>query len=420
MDTDIITALVKKTTKKWTKQRKAEERSAAAAMRRRDVMVRSYRTTVRDAAFDVMEDAYMKASANGTLPAGARQIMYAARGRIQELTGRTLNDQYFTQTLLPDYMDEYSVATASWDVVFDARGNFIEPYSTSPVPLGTIQVRDYVRAVQTHSMRPATDNPEISIDTDFPTKGPRNRFGAILFLEKEGFAPLLKKVKLAQRYDIAIMSTKGLSVTAARRLVDEICDHGDVPLLIARDFDKAGFSIASTLQNDTRRYQFMHDINVIDLGLRLDDVEKWELESEDVSYGKTDPSWNLRDNGATAEEIEFLHHGYDYARGHHGRRVEMNAFTSDQFVKWLESKLDEVGVKKIVPDDATLALGYRRAVKIVRLEQVLEEISAEEQDDIDEPTDLRERIEEALEDDPAQSWDQALNMIAADDLEEDE
>ena len=86
-------------------------------------------------------------------------------------------------------------------------------------------------------------------------------------------------------------------------------------------------------------------------------------------------------------------------------------------MKWLESKLDEVGVKKIVPDDATLAMGYRRAVKIVRLEQVLEEISAEEQDDIDEPTDLRERIEEALEDDPAQSWDQALNMIAA---EEDE
>ena len=91
----------------------------------------------------------------------------------------------------------------------------------------------------------------------------------------------------------------------------------------------------------------------------------------------------------------------------------MNAFTSDQFVKWLESKLDEVGVKKIVPDDTTLALGYRRAVKMVRLEQVLEEISAEDQDDIDEPTDLRERIEEALEDDPAHSWDQARNMMRA-------
>ena len=54
MDADIITWLVKNTTKKWTKQRKAEERSSAASMRRRDAMVRSRRITVREAAFDVM------------------------------------------------------------------------------------------------------------------------------------------------------------------------------------------------------------------------------------------------------------------------------------------------------------------------------------------------------------------------------
>jgi hypothetical protein len=418
MDADTITGLVKTTTRKWTKQRKAEERSAAASMRRRDALVRSCRMTVRQAAFNVMEDAYMKASANGTLPAAARQIMYAARGAIQEMTGRKLNDQYFTQTLLPDYMDEHSSATAGWDVVFDARGNFIEPYSKSPVPLGTIQVREYLRSIMTQSRLPETDQPEISIDTDFPTKGPCNRFGAILFLEKEGFAPLLKKVKLAERYDIAIMSTKGLSTTAARQLVDDICDHGDIPLLIARDFDKAGFSIASTLQNDTRRYTFLNHIHVIDLGLRLDDVKKWELESEDVRYGKTDPTWNLQQNGATEEEIGFLHHGYNYT-GHSGRRVELNAFTSDEFVKWLESKLVEVGVEKVVPDDDTLALAYRRGVKIARLEKVMDEIRTEEQEDIGLPSDLRDRVEEALENDPVQSWDKALNEIAADDLEED-
>src|SRR5262249_30535155 len=45
--------------------------------------------TVKEAAWKVMEDAYLKASDNGTLPAKARQIMYAARGQILELTGRT-------------------------------------------------------------------------------------------------------------------------------------------------------------------------------------------------------------------------------------------------------------------------------------------------------------------------------------------
>ena len=43
-----------------------------------------------------------RASANNTLPANARQIMYAARKYIQERTGKQLNDTYFTQTLLPD------------------------------------------------------------------------------------------------------------------------------------------------------------------------------------------------------------------------------------------------------------------------------------------------------------------------------
>jgi hypothetical protein len=36
-----------------------------------------------------MPDAYRIASTNGTLPANARQIMYAARTAILELTGKT-------------------------------------------------------------------------------------------------------------------------------------------------------------------------------------------------------------------------------------------------------------------------------------------------------------------------------------------
>ncbi len=55
-----------------------------------------------------MEQAYLKASANGTLPAHARQIMYAARPYIQTTADRDLGarfDQYFTQQLLPDYIE---------------------------------------------------------------------------------------------------------------------------------------------------------------------------------------------------------------------------------------------------------------------------------------------------------------------------
>jgi len=37
---------------------------------------------------------------------------------IQKVTGQELRDNYFTQTLLPDYLVE---TCADWDVVFDAR-----------------------------------------------------------------------------------------------------------------------------------------------------------------------------------------------------------------------------------------------------------------------------------------------------------
>lgn len=59
--------------------------------------------SVRDAAFSVMENAYMQASADNTLPANARQIMYAARPDIIKLTGKAKpwsHSSYFTQTLL--------------------------------------------------------------------------------------------------------------------------------------------------------------------------------------------------------------------------------------------------------------------------------------------------------------------------------
>ena len=85
----IIVDALRTVTRRWTRQRKAEERQASASINRHARMMRSRRVSQKDAAYEVMEEAYLKASANGTLPAHARQIMYQARGYIQERTGRT-------------------------------------------------------------------------------------------------------------------------------------------------------------------------------------------------------------------------------------------------------------------------------------------------------------------------------------------
>jgi DNA topoisomerase VI subunit A len=97
-------------------------------------------------------------------------------------------------------------------------------------------------------------------------------FGALLYVEKEGFFPLFEKVKLAQRFDIGIMSSKGMSVTAARQLAESICGRMGIPLLVLHDFDAAGILIRDTLENDTRRFSYKSPPNVIDLGLQYDDI----------------------------------------------------------------------------------------------------------------------------------------------------
>jgi hypothetical protein len=391
---EAIAAGVRAVTKDWARQRKGEERDASRRQMRFARLVRVRERSIREVAFEVMEQAYLKASANGSLPANARQIMYSARPLIQQQTEKKLDDQYFTQTLLPDYMREYSVP---WNVVFDDRGHFHEPHTDRSIGLGTLAVRQYLG-----SMREPTFDEAGFGAASIKTSGPRCRFGAILFIEKEGFMPLFEHVQLAERYDLAIMSTKGLSNTAARLLVDDMCGRYGIPLLVLHDFDKAGFSIVGTLKQSNRRYQFRNGVEVIDIGLRLPDVE--DLESEDAfdRGSKHKIRANLRDNGATAEEIEFLLTS----------RVELNAFASDQLIDFIERKLEEHGVKKVVPDEERLGEAFQLFARGVRLEEAVEAALRDDRESIEVPADLSQKIRAYLEEHPEMSWEVAVQTIA--------
>ncbi|MGZ5812829.1 MAG: hypothetical protein ACXWJR_04120, partial [Xanthobacteraceae bacterium] len=118
---------VKGVTERWAKQCKQEERDASARDRRHERLIRSRKESQTDVAFGIMEKGYLKVSDDGhggRLPANARQIMYACRDEIQERSERMLSDNYFTQTLLPDFMTTNPELTADWDVTFDDRGHF--------------------------------------------------------------------------------------------------------------------------------------------------------------------------------------------------------------------------------------------------------------------------------------------------------
>ena len=169
------------------------------------------------------------------------RVFYQARPKIMALTDdKELNYNYFSQTLLPDYIEENGL---DWDVVYDARGHFEEPHTNRDMGCSTIEVRDYLDAVKDPEVT-AADFAEAGVDV----VGPNGGYAGILFCEKEGFGPLFKSVDLANRYDLMIISSKGVSVTAARRLIDEVCGENNLPLFVLHDFDVAGFLILGTLQ----------------------------------------------------------------------------------------------------------------------------------------------------------------------------
>ena len=402
MANDIIGA-IREGTKKWTKTRKTEERSPASRRYRHSRMTRERGISLKEAAAQIMPEAYDKVSGNGTLPANARQIMYAARGHIQKVTGQELNSNYFTQTLLPDYLTETGVV---WDVVYDARGHFNEPHAGHGFGIGTLEVRDYLKGFHDPtSPRLASAKPRLKPSARVATSV------RCCLSRRKVLRRLLKAAKIAERFDLAIMSTKGMSVVAARALADEMCHDHDIPLLLLHDFDKSGFSIAGTLQRDTRRYEFQNSITTIDLGLSLDDVTEMELESEYQHHPKGDKAAliaNLRENGASDEEIEFMFRDFDRLRS--TRRVELNAMTSPQFIDFLERKLREHGIEKIIPEQDLLGEAYAELERGRRLAEAIANLD-EIEIDTDVPDDLQEQVSEYLKAHPAERWDAALRAI---------
>jgi DNA topoisomerase VI subunit B len=395
------------------RERRLEKREIAESLRQEKAGF----LDIKEACIQVMEEAYREASGNGARPAEARQIMYAARRLIIQ---RKLTDpekgkdgffkcsSSFTQRVLPDFMEDNPELTKGWDVAFDDRGHFAEPHTGLRIGIGTLAVRSYMRK-WFHDVDDSLEG--VSLRSKIDTCGPANRYQFALFVEKEGFDALLASARIQERYDIAIFSTKGMSVTACRQLVERLSREG-VIILVLHDFDKTGISIFHTLRSNTRRHKYGKKPKVIDIGLRLKDVKRLKLTGERVTYkSQVDPRINLRKSGASEAECDFLVSGGRPGKWE-GRRVELNEATSPQLIAFLEGKLRKAGVKKVVPEGEALEAAYRLQFKKARVERAInkafKDMGAE---DIEVPADLRKRLEKRIKGKPV-PWDEVLSEIA--------
>jgi hypothetical protein len=248
----------------------------------------------------------------GQYRVSAHTLFYSARKFFQKYTSRTLESQYFEQTLLPPYIREHP-EIEKW-LYREARGVLYEPHTAIEVPLGTREVEEY--------------------------RFPSWRYKAILFIEKQGLYPILKEAKLAERYDMAIIAGEGFA-TEACRILFQNAEKGDYQIFTAHDADPWGYNIGRTCREETRRMPG-YNVEVIDLGLTVEDAIGWGLSPEWAVRRKALPSGlkltKLEEEYFVGEQIGKKMWKY--------KRFELNAFTAPDWVKYLEKGLQAPGDRK--------------------------------------------------------------------------
>jgi hypothetical protein len=120
----------------------------------------------------------------------------------------------------------------------------------------------------------------------------------------------------------------------------------------------------------------------------------------------------LHEHGATDDEIRFL---LDRdSRQPKPKRVELNAMTSRQFIDFIERKLTEHRVEKVIPQNEIIERHARRLLEQKLTREALAEIQEPvvvQAAETELPDDLEQRLRDHLAEDPALPWDEALAII---------
>ena len=188
-----------------------------------------------------------------------------------------------------------------------------------------------------------------------------------------------------------------------KELADNGLDHAANVALAQTDKDT--WSVA----DDGPGMDAAHTPEMIDIGLRLADVEEMDLQDEPAE-DEGPAAEKLEEYGASDEEIAFLFGAK--------RRVELNAMTSRQFLDWLEGKLKEHGAGKVVPPLEMLESKARSAIALRLVSDRVAEIedaARREAAAAELPTDLAGRVGRVLDEYPDLAWEDAVARVVAED-----
>jgi hypothetical protein len=270
------------------------------------------RRSQKDIILSVLDQAVAKVSDNGKYRFNCRQLFYAVRPYIISELGTEPTYGNFT-AIITAYEDEHGLIR---DMYRDARGTLYHPHTGEDISIGTLAVENYKR--------------------------PKWTFNKVLFIEKEGFFEALKAAEWPERYDCALLTSKGFSTRAVRDFLDMLAEDAEenITVFCAHDADAFGTMIFQTLQEETRA-RGRRKVEIINIGLEPWEAYKMGLDPED------------RDKDAkeapVADYIKNRIDGTDWTGWLQRKRFELNVMTMPQFIAWLDEKMVEHGVGKVIP-----------------------------------------------------------------------
>jgi hypothetical protein len=317
-----------------------------------DPTVKAIKVTQKAAVLKVLPDAVSRSGAGG-YQFSQRGLFYRVRELMKRiLPGVELQYQNFTG-IITDYEAENGDIPG---LIRDARGVFVEPHGGEMIALGTVSVSEYER--------------------------PSWKYSNILFIEKVDLVSILRQAGFLDRWDCFPISSQGFGTRAAKDLIDKIGECRDEPMkfFCVHDADASGTLISQTLSAETRS-RGMRNVEIIDLGLFPWKARQDRLPAENVGPPKRRKAVadyvTERDE---LNEIGNLHDEPNWEEWLQTHRVELNAMTSEQFVKWMDKQFTEHGAVKVLPPErvakSTLIVFAEAQVRNIITARIMEEVRA--------------------------------------------
>jgi len=189
---------------------------------------------------------------------------------------------------------------------------------------------------------------------------PKWLYGQVWVFEKKGLQRVVRADRLQDKLDALTVGGQGQSTFSVRRLLHRIEQtakewNEQIPIYAVHDGDVFGTSIYLGLSRESKRMKD-NRIQVVDLGLSILEGMELGFKPEKVVLKKPKRIPKNVLEYLSQEELFALTHlkGDDLLKPievHY--RIELNAFTPEEFLNWITKKIEAQGTKRKVrpPDD---------------------------------------------------------------------